>query len=473
MKKISIQIIVFSAGLSVWGCRKIIAIPPPQGQLTTSQVFESDAQALSAASGIYYNMINAGGARIYSNAVISLFTGMSADELAPFDKTSASLYIQFYDNTLNADNSYITYNLWSSIYSTIYAANALLEGLDNSSDIHAQVKKELSGEARFIRAFCNFYLVNLFGDAPLVTTVNWHKTNLLSRTASPEIYGAIIADLKEAAESMAADYAAGKGQRIIPNKWAATALLAKVNLYLGNWKEADSAASSVISQTSLFSLANNPNEVFLVNSPEAIWQLQQTNSGDIGSYNATPEGYLLIPPDATVPPFLYLTEDLLNAFEQGDQRKTCWIDSTTYGDSQYYFPYKYKIGPAQATINGPYKEYYMVLRLAEQFLIRAEARAHLDNLAGATDDINTIRNRSGLPDLGILNQDQLLEAIAHERQVELFSEWGNRWMDLNRTGQSDQVLGTIKPSWTAKAKLYPIPTSELQTDPNLTQNIGY
>jgi hypothetical protein len=64
---------------------------------------------------------------------------------------------------------------------------------------------------------------------------------------------------------------------------------------------------------------------------------------------------------------------------------------------------------------------------------------------------------------------------AHERRLELFCEWGHRWLDLKRTGQAETALGgiTYKHSLSSDALLYPIPYTELTTDPNLVQNNGY
>jgi hypothetical protein len=122
-------------------------------------------------------------------------------------------------------------------------------------------------------------------------------------------------------------------------------------------------------------------------------------------------------------------------------------------------------------------EYYMVLRLAEQYLIRAEARAHLRNLPGAIADLDSIRNRAGLPLISITNpaitREELLIAIQQERQTELFAEWGHRWFDLKRTKQADAVLKDRKSSWNSTDTLYPVPASERILNPNLTQNDGY
>lgn len=116
----------------------------------------------------------------------------------------------------------------------------------------------------------------------------------------------------------------------------------------------------------------------------------------------------------------------------------------------------------------------MVLRLAEQYLIRAEARVHLDNFNGAKEDVNLIRQRAGLPGTTANNGPALLNAIAHERQVELFTEWGHRWLDLKRTGQANTILNNEKaPGWQPMDTLYPIPQNELILNKNLTQNQGY
>jgi hypothetical protein len=116
----------------------------------------------------------------------------------------------------------------------------------------------------------------------------------------------------------------------------------------------------------------------------------------------------------------------------------------------------------------------MFLRLGEQYLIRAEAEAHLNDNTNAIKDLNIIRNRAGLANYaGATDQTSVLTAIMHERQVELFCEWGNRWFDLKRTGTIDAVLGAEKPGWQPYIALYPVPLTEIQSNPFLIQNPGY
>ncbi len=121
----------------------------------------------------------------------------------------------------------------------------------------------------------------------------------------------------------------------------------------------------------------------------------------------------------------------------------------------------------------------MVLRLAEMFLIRAEAiaRGNQGNLSTAIDDLNAIRHRAGLEYLpNTLNKEQVIAAVEQERQVELFAEWGHRWLDLKRTNRASVVLKTIpvKQPWEGDYQLlYPIPVEEIRDDYFLTQNPGY
>lgn len=456
-------------------CKKLIEIPPPVSSITSSQVFERNEQAVMAVSGIYYNLINS--SQSFASYSMSAFAGMSADELKIFSQGFADR-VDFERNNLRSSNSIILTNFWSKAYSTIYSANAIIEGLGKYSGVSDSIKNELIGEAKFVRAFCYFYLVGLFGDIPMITTTNWHNTNLINRATTSQVYENIINDLSDAENRLASDYSAGKAERIIPNKWAAKALLARVYLYNQNWANAETKSTEIINYSVQYSLLNNVDDIFKINNNEAIWQLKHNNDPTGGTnFNATPEGSIFIPRvlNSTFPPFAYITTDLLHAFEPNDQRFEKWIDSTRYNDIVYYFPYKYKIGIGEATANGPYSEYYVVLRLAEQYLIRAEARARQNKLTEAIDDLNIIRQRAGLgPLLDTLTLQQILDAVEQERRIELFAEWGNRWLDLKRWNRADAVLAPIKgANWQTTDQLYPIPQSELSVNPNLVQNPGY
>lgn len=457
--------------IGLTSCKKLVEISEPRSTITTTQVFSTDAQAEQAMSGLYYFMVNSSTANLLTGGM-TIYSGLSSDELILYNQSNATAF-QFNQNNITSTNSNLYTLLWKPPFTSLYATNAVIEGLNHSTSLSDSVKKELLAESYFVRAFINFYLVNLYGDIPYLNNTNWRENGSLNRSPVSMIYQYILNDLQKAMNDLPSDYRVGKDQRIIPNKWAAKALLARVYLYLGDWTNGETLSTQIIN-SSIFGLEPVLNDVFKPNNQEAIWQLQQDNSGF--TLNATAEGRILLPSSAnTAGPFAYVSNPLLNAFELNDNRKTSWTKSKVISTKTYYYPYKYKIGSSQAVANGPYTEYYMVLRLAEQYLIRGEARAKLDKLIEAIADINVIRQRAGLSPLpNSLAQQQVLDAVEQERRVELFAEWGHRWLDLKRWGRADAVLNLIKgANWQTSDQLYPIPQSELLVDPNLIQNPGY
>jgi len=446
-------------------CKKLIDIKPPVSSITTTQVFADSTDAVSAIEGIYTVMTT--GYDQITNGFSTIYPGMSADELLPFQSQGSN----FPTNTLLIGDNDVQ-GCWGDAYTLLYQVNASIEGLTASKGLSQAAKNQLTGEAKFIRALYYFYLTNLFGNVPLITTSNYKVNAVAARTPQATVYAAIVSDLLSAQSLLSKDYSYSGGARIRANSSAATALLARVYLYQKQWQQAETEADTIINNTATFNLAPDLNQVFTVNSSEAILQLNLNTS--FGSYNATAEAVDYEVFDNTSPPLYYLTPQLLNAFETGDMRRQDWVDSTTYNGVNYYYPYKYKIGVAQESAGAPATELYTVLRLAEQYLIRAEARAEQQNLSGAIADINVIRNRAGLPGLATnLDQAHVLAAVYQERRIELFAEWGHRWLDLKRTNQANSVLGNLKPTWQSYQQLYPIPNADIISDPNLTQNPGY
>ncbi len=448
---------LYSLLLLMGSCKKFLEVDPPVNQVTTGMVFQSDQSATAAMTGLYSRMM--GSLYTWSNGGLSIYSGLSADEYLPTQPDMER--DEFSSNALSPQNGIVQGQFWVAAYNHIYQANAVLAGLDQSAAVSAAVKKRLTGEAFFNRALCYFYLINLFGEVPLVTTTDYRVSAGMARTAVPEIYGQIVSDLQAATELLAEGNSTPDRTR--PGKVAATALLSRVYLYRQEWDKAEAAASTVLDGGGyqLESLEN----VFRAESREAIWQLAPVTS----SYNTT-EGFAFLPYPATARPAYALTAQLLSAFQSGDQRATAWVGSSTVEGKTYYYPAKYKV---KFSFLSNQKEYNMVLRLAEQYLVRAEAAAWQDKEEQALADLNTIRRRAGLADTALSGREALLKAIAVERQRELFAEWGHRWLDLKRTGRLQAVLAPLKAGWQPTDALYPIPHSELQTNPALVQNAGY
>ena len=435
-------------------CKKIVRVEKPLNQVASAAVFADWPTANAAMAGLYSEMMRTNNNLL--NGGTTLYTALSSDELV-YNGTVAN-QLEFNQNNLSPTNSILNASLWRAGYLTIYHSNAILESLEAAHLTDAE-KKQLAGEAKLVRALSYFYMVNLFGDVPLVKSTDYRINASMPRTPATQVEDQVISDLQSAKDLLPAAYPTPG--RVRPNKWAAAALLARAYLYNGNWAGAETEATEVIN-TGIYTLSPNLNNVFLAASTEAIWQLLPVNP----SFN-TWEGQNLLPSSATVKPGYMLTAALLNAFEAGDARKTAWVKTNTVTNTTYYYPYKYKV-KSGSTVT----ENYIVLRLAELFLIRAEARAQQGNITGAQDDLNTIRKRAGLPGTTANDQSSLLLAIEQERRIELMAEWGHRWFDLKRTGRANAVLST-KSGWQTTDTLYPIPYAEIQLNMSLTQNQGY
>ncbi len=474
-------------------CKKNLDIPPPEASIISETVFENDETAIAVLTDIYSAMsVNT----FTGSNSISQLTGLSSDEFAL--ESSFSQLIDYHRNQLRAIGiSPAGSDFWGPLFNYIFRCNSAIEGLNKSNSLTARVKNQLLGEAYFLRAFFNFYLVNLFGDIPLVTTSDYKINSLLHRADKVEVYQTIVSDLKKAEELLHINYLdqtlvpySSVIERVRPNKWTAKALLARVYLFTSNYSNAESYSTEVINNGSYFSLTPSVNNVFLKNCTEAIWQLQPT----VPYYNTVDARIFIIPsagPSNSYP--VYLSDQLLNSFEPSDHRAIPgnWIDSTIYKltSTTYdtvYFPYKYKINLPNTMITSPgqLSEYLMVLRLSEQYLIRAEARARQNKLTEAINDLDVVRQRAGLPLISVTNpsigQAMLIDKIIHEKQVELFTELGARWFDLKRAGKVDEVMTLHTPqksngltSWQPYQALYPLPLAELQKAPNLVQNPGY
>jgi len=455
--KQKILILLFCLNCINISCKKFLDIGVPKDSLVQATVFDSNEIATSALIGIYSSMANNSYASGNSSSITAL-CGLSADELINFN----SAYSQFYENNLTSSNSAIT-TLYGTPYNMIYAANAVIEGLSKSVNVTPSVKGQLEGEALFIRAFNYFYLVNLFGRVPLNLSTDYKVNQNAIRSSIEIIYQQIINDLI-ASEKLLGD-AYITTERIRPNKSVVQSLLSRVYLYLNDWENAEKYAYLVISKTNSYSLASL-DAVFLKNSSETIWQLMPPSN----NYNTFEGGMFIL---TSTPQIVSLNKDFVeNAFEANDKRKNSWIKTFTDNTGIYYYPFKYKVKQS-TTIT----EYSMILRLAELYLIRSEARAHLNKLSTAISDLDEIRNRAGLPlikDVSPnISQADLILKIQSERRIELFAEWGHRWFDLKRKKTADVVLSTIKPAWKSTSVLYPIPDEEINRNRNITQNEGY
>lgn len=362
---------------------------------------------------------------------------------------------EFSLNSVRAESSAIN-AIWRLLYEPVVLANIII---DNLAAVEIEGRDAYIAEAKVIRAFHMVLLVQHWGDVPYSESPDYQVLQDLGRLPASEIYANLITDLEEASQDLPLTYADIGTTRTRFTTGGATALLARTHLYNENWAEAEAAATTVISND-LYSIQSTYADVFTKNSQESIMELWS----DPFTFGGLGNSFL---PFALGGRNLYVpTDKLWNAFETGDQRRDVSISMDTGG--QLYIS-KYP----DVTLSGTLQE-VKVLRLAEIYLIRAEARAQQNDIQGAVADINVVRNRAGLPDTSADDRSSVLLAVEQERFVELAFE-GHRWIDLVRTGRANEVMGQFNSQgWDTTDQLMPIPLPEIDLNANiLPQNPGY
>lgn len=477
--RIFLLLLVLAASQS---CEKFVDIPPPPVDISKEAIFSNDQTAISVINSFYGT---------YRSVEIAEYGGLLGDELVHWPGGDENKFFYYTNNVSNGNtrNAGNSVPVWEWYWRGIYDLNLVLESVNEGSKLSPGVIKQLRGEAYFNRAFNYFYLAGLYGDLPLVVSSDYKVNMFLPRSPVADVYGLILSDLQQAQQLLSpayvnglmTPYTSGIAHRVRPTSWAASAFLARLYMFRGEYAKAEAEATKVINNTALYSLVPLDN-VFLKNSREAIFQYQPTGAGENTMdgmrfhLNAAPQGF-------NFDKDTYLSSYLMNAFEPGDERASKWVGNYNDGSTNYKFPLKYKIGETTPFVTSvdAITEYTMVFRLAEQYLIRAEARARLNDLPGAIADLDKIRNRAALPLIANTNpgisQPDLIDAILHERQVELFTEWGHRWFDLKRTGKVNSVMSVVTPAkggiWKPEYQLLPLPYNDLLFGRNLNQNPGY
>jgi len=450
---------IYFFGLALFtSCEDFVQADLPDTQLTTPVVFEDKATANAALIAIYAQ-IRDNGLLSGSPAGLSNQLGLYADELIYYGDIQSVSY-NFYNNNLSPSSADL-YALWNSSYNQINAANAVLEGARQSESLSHEDRNAIRGEALFIRSLIHFYLAGVYGDIPYIVSTDYQQNRVAEKIPASDVWALAVTDLQEAAMLLPADYT--DPERVRPNKFAAKALLSRILLYSERWEEASEEASAVINE-SIYSLDIPIGEAFLKSSAETIWQLSPALMGSNTLEGST---FLFV---SGPPPRVSLSNSLVTSFEPGDLRRENWVGEITDGNLSWYHANKYKLS-LQAT--GA-QEYSKIVRLAELYLIRSEARARQGDIIGAGEDLNRVRFRAGLSPTTAASQQELLELVLHERQVELFTEFGHRFFDLKRNARLDDILGTLKPGWDSTDALLPLPATELGLNPGmLPQNPGY
>jgi hypothetical protein len=369
--------------------------------------------------------------------------------------------VQLDNNAIPSDNlSIIT--VYQNLYSLINRANWVIADIGKITDIAlAQAEKEkLLGEAYFGRGYAYFELARGWGDAQIQTlpTTDLSTIRGIGRSPRVDVYQQAIDDLEEAEKLLPED----NTTRNRAQKSAARAIRAKVHLYAEQWELAEQYANQVIANNK-YELAHPYGAFFTppFDAKESVFELNYSSTDKNSHWSpwfpsSLSGSYEFIPTQQLID----LLSNPATAGGRGALIKTA--GSYTYG-----VLYNTHAGAAQGT--DP--EY--IIRIADLYLIRAEARARktAHDYAGAIADLNIIRTRAELAPFptGVTDKTAILHAIEDERRLEFAFE-ADRWYDLARTGRAVEVLGVQ-----SDYLLFPIPKYDIESDPDLggTNNPGY
>lgn len=471
----------------------------PQGRYSSETFWKTQAHAELALVGLY----EAASFTKTSNA-LWVFGDMASDDAItggnPGDFTDASFIDQFtYINT----NTYLDVH-WRHYYEGVSRANNILYYVPNIN-MDERVRNRILAEARFLRAFFYFNLVNTYGEIPLrLNPLLGEGDVYVSKTSVANVYAQIETDLVTAKNSLpktTVGLQVGHATR-----GAAWGLLAKTYLYQQKWTLALEAADSVVAsgQYELQSVYKNNFIDSTQNNNESIFELQHiSRQAGLGNYMSqffTPRvfgGYgVNLPTQNFVDEFETATDGITydprlryTVVLEGEH----WINGEVYNPNAPWsvtgFVSRKQVQPLSVgPVNGDGSLNYVYMRYADVLLMRAEALNELNRSSEALVPLNEVRKRAresylydtelpgygNIPD-GLLedetstNQTTLRAAIRHERRVELGFEF-HRFFDLMRYGAAI-AESALKPEAEAfnytTHRYFPIPQSEIDTNPGV------
>jgi hypothetical protein len=435
------------------GCDRVLTTSP-QSDLPADQLIVDSKSALGALTGAYDGLQSLS----YYGLDMELLGDLPAD-----NSTWVGTY-QFLgnieDNQIAADNPEVT-DMWTALYQEIDRDNVILTRVPEVAAIDDATKKEVMGEAYFLRALTYHNLVKFWGDVPmpLAPTTSADQASTYTRTPMLQVYTQILSDLDNAASMISNT---SDTRRATP--MAVQAIRARVLFY----RASVSGANATADYTAALAAANAVlagRDTLTVPFANLFTATGSNTAEDIFRVSFTPAeynelGYYWLYAGRTeVRP----TKELANTFAANDLRKPVTLGPRTSGSSTL------QANKWPTTIGA---EHPHVIRLAELVLIKAEALARLNRLPEAVDEYNKVRIRAGLPKhvfgVDVQTQADVLAAIMLERRHEFAFE-GDRWPDLVRAGLAVSVKGLANPGYV----LFPIPERDITTTPGLSQNPGY
>ncbi|MCK9398739.1 MAG: RagB/SusD family nutrient uptake outer membrane protein [Bacteroidales bacterium] len=456
-----------------------------KGEFSSDTFYQNDKQAIQALNGVY----NAITFRSFNNAVW-VFGDIASDDAVKGGNPGDQSEITYIDEFNTDANNGIISNYWSHSYEAIARANNVIANVP-AVTMDEALKNRIIGEAKFIRAYSYFNLVNIFGKVPLKLLPQLTQETIhVPLSEVSDIYLQIEKDLSDAAADLPVSFSSTDQGRITHG--AALAMLGKVNLYQQKWADAIGYFQQV-EALGIYSLLPDYADNFKLayeNSIESIFGIQHLTGQNPMTGNglnqwfapAAEGGYYFNAP----------TQSLVDAFEKSatgevDPRLDAsvgrdgqpWLNgdifSATWSPTGYLTKkHQQPLSEVSSSLKGDGDLNYIYLRYADLLLMKAEAFNENDNVDSARANLNKVRQRArasfnGTPPADLLadittpDYNLLMTAIRKERRVELAQEF-HRYFDLMRWGKTvaEAALG---PDFNYEAKRYfPIPQAEIDAN---------
>jgi hypothetical protein len=465
-----------------------------EGTYSSATFYKTEAHAQLAITGIYNTT-----SFVSTDNKLWVIGDVASDDATKGGGAGDQSDIQFIDEFSYTRSNGVLDRIWKRYYEGISRANYLLYYGANI-DMDENLKSRILGEAKFLRAYFYFNIVNIFGDVPLKLNPPLSESDINKpKSSALEVYAQIEKDLTEAIPVLEKTYTGSNEGRA--TKGAALGLLAKTYLYQKKWTDVLTVIAQ-IDQLGVYSLQKVYKNNFIdstQNNSESLFEIQHLSnqSPKTGSYlnqyfsPSTDNGYFFDAP----------LQDFVNEFEttaglvvdprldytvgragqkwiNGENFDPSW-SATGFLNKKHVQPKKEEPIIGDASLN------YVYLRYADILLMKAEALNESSQTPSALAPLNAVRKRAResylydkdlpgfgavpanlLPDIASTNQQTVRDAIRHERRVELGLEF-HRYFDLIRYGQqaADAVLTGTGFTYNNNQGRFLIPQSELDTNP--------
>jgi len=464
MKHIIKLTTILFAVVAMTGCSKDLN-EDPFNSIAANEAFSTPERIDKSAVGMYNALQNA---NYFGGRVLIYADIRGVDAVANTFFGSMNLF-----NLLKADDGTVA-GAWQGAYRTIYECNSFVKNFTPNAGLVTQAKADqYLGEAKFIRALCYFYLVNLWAQpykftadashlgVPLVLTASdnpFSPDNNIPRSTVKQVYDQMEADLLDADAKLPATYTDAYTRTTRATKAATKGLLMRLYLYKGDYPKAAQFANSIITLGTYGLQLGGPEVPFRTyTTNESIFSVAMDGGDNPNTNNAIGQHY-----GATRRADISVDNNYVALLEATDKRRTNLIQLA--GSS--YYTTKYNAGTT---------DFVPVLRYAEVLLTAAEALAQQATGVDATalGYLNQIRSRAGATPAAPVTKQALIDAILLERRIELAFE-GQGSLDFLRTGRAIPAHGTVAAQpYGSDFTVLPIPKYDLDKNPSLQKNPGY